>query len=244
MHASTIGAGLRALAALGLAAATAAGHAAVTRIDFTGEVQSLTQFGVPGSPLLQGQVAVGDAVSGTVRFSDDPSTGFTSPTAVFYTQSLQSFAIQVGGFQASAASGLVDVSNDHQAGSAAPVRDGLRWDSESGVVGDAIAGVPPVRIQLSLLSADLGVLGDLDLPTVGEIQAMWNANVADGNTNFLVWFGDAVSSNEARFSLTSLTVTPERVPEPAVPALLAAGLLAALAQSRRRARQTESARPA
>lgn len=244
MHTSILAAGLRALTGTGLALAVATGHAAVTRIDFTGEVQSLTQFGVPGSPLLQGQVAPGDAVSGTVRFSDDPTTGFTSPTSVFYTQSLQSFAISVGGFQASASSGLVDVGNDHQAGSAAPVRDVLRWDSESGVVGDAIAGVPPVRIQLTLLSADLGVLTDTDLPSVGEIEAMWNANVADGNVNFLVWFGDAVSSNEARFSLSSLAVTPERVPEPAMPALLAAGLLAGLAQSRRRARQTESARAA
>jgi hypothetical protein len=210
--------------------------AAVTRIDFTGVVSDLTQFGSPGSSLLQGQVTPGDAVSGTVRFSDDATTGFTSPTSVFYSNALQSFAITVGSFQAMASSGLVDVSNDHQAGSAAPVRDGLRWDAFDGVVGNAIAGVPPVRIQLSLLSADLGVLTDTDLPTVADIQAMASANVADGNTNFLVWFNDTVSSHEARFRLTSITVRTEQVPEPAVPALVAAGLLAALVQRARRRR--------
>ncbi len=216
--------------------ASAAADAAVTRIDFTGVVSDLTQFGVPGSSLLAGQVAPGDLVSGSVRFSDNPSTGFISPTAVFYDNALLSFAISVGGFQASASSGLVDVSNNHQAGSAAPVLDGLRWDGFGGMIGDAIAGVPPVRLQLSLLSSDLGVLTDTDLPSVSDIVAMWGANLADGNTNFLVWFNDQVSSHEARFRLTSLEVGIEQVPEPAVPALLLAGLLAALAQRRAAAR--------
>lgn len=198
-------------------------YAAVVQIDYTGSVTSLTTKGTLGSTLLTGNVAIGDAVSGRLRYSSNPSS---SGTQWFYSLALESFELTVGAYNATATGGGIAVYNDDPS-----FKDSAIFNASVGVTGDSIGGVAPVKLQFSLLSSDPTALASTALPTVTDIGALWGSNIANGNINFLVW---GEEGHTARYEIKSVTARAVPVSEPGAFALVVLALAAvAVARNRR-----------
>jgi len=223
------------LSAIGLAAAmlTCAGapaDAASIRISWTGAIESLTTFGDPGAPTLDPRFGIGDAVSGVVRFGNAVFGSFTDqlPELRVYFGAPFSIRFTIGGDMWRAAASDIRGANDYDQGSIVnPLVDGITFNAEPTVNGPTVGGLAPTRLQLGLASFDTGILSDLSLPTVAQINALGATQSFDGNVNFL-----SFSNGETvRYTISSLSATIVPLPPAAV---LLVGGLAMLGLVRRR----------
>ena len=188
-------------------------HSAPFKINFEGELESLTDFGVPGVNEIDSVFSIGDLVFGSIIVDTDNLA----------TTTISSFDLTIGSYSASASSGSASVRNDNQAGSAAPVVDSILI-AGSDFTSTAINGFSVDRLQFSVGTENLAILDASSVIGPNEILALWNdtPNYFSGNLNFMS-FGDGTGEDEtARFALTS--VTTSAVPEPSVIALMGAGL--------------------
>jgi len=191
------------------------GFAAQFQINFSGEVESLTIFGVPGAPTLETVFNIFDPVTGTI-FVDTDSL---APTTI------SSFVLTIGSYTASASSGTTFLRNDNMAGSQAPIVDSIVFFANSNITSTPIDGFSVDILQFAVGTENLSVLDASSVVGPTEILNLWadTPNYFSGNLNYMS-FGNSLSDDEtARFALTSVTVSP--VPEPSTIFLLSAGLM-------------------
>lgn len=184
------------------------------QISFSGELESLTQLGVPGVNVIDSVFTIGDAVSGQIIVDTDNLSLTT----------ISLFDLTIGSYNASASGGSAEVRNDHQAGSAAPFLDSILI-AGSNFTSTPIGGFSVDRLQFHIGTSNLSVLDNSSPVGPDEVLATWNdmPNFFSGNTNFMS-FGNGTGADEtARFALTEVSVS--RVPEPATLALFSFGLI-------------------
>lgn len=180
------------------------------RIDFSGEIQFLTTFGVLGAPNIDSTFSVGDAVTGAIEYDSA-----AAPSAA-----LSSFTLDISGLSYSSSSASFSVQNDAMNGSASPVRDAIFIDGAPGVTGPSVGGLAPSRLQFSLGTQVLTTLLNTNLPGAALINALFAVNEFDGNTNFLSF----ANGETARFSLSSVEARISAVPLPAALPLIVGGM--------------------
>lgn len=210
----------KALLTVGLLATSFSAQSQLITVDFTGNVTDL------GLLLTGDGVMVGSSVSGS--FSYDTNGG----------GALSSFDISIGNVFSSSmtGSGVLNVQNDQQNGSATLPADGL-----TALTGDtsssAINGLVDPTMQFGLLRDN--VLGDLWHDTLPPDLADWaNVTLADINDPDWRWLDFEVantnhfSDDQIRFDVSSFQVTA--VPVPAAIWLFGSGLIGLMAFSRGR----------
>lgn len=177
-------------------------------IDFAGNLESLTQYGVPGVDIIDSVFTIGDAVSGRIVVDTDDLS----------STSISSFDLTIGTYSASSAGGTAYVRNDNQAGSAAPYVDSILIAgsnfTSTPIAGTDAGGVDRIlsvdRMQFSVGTENLSVLDASSVVGPAEIMALWTdtPNYFSGNLNFES-FGDGTGYDEtARFSLSSVEIVP------------------------------------
>ena len=175
--------------------------AEVFTIDFTGELESLTTFGVDGAPNIDTIFDIGDGVTGRIIVDSDNVT----PTTISVFD-LSISTNSSGTYNANASSGTALLRNDNMAGSAAPFVDSIIIAGED-FTAPPINGLFVDRLQFSVGTENLSILDASSVVGPTEILNLWNdtPNYFSGNTNFVSFDNDET----ARFALTSVTVVPE-----------------------------------
>ncbi len=221
--------------ALAMIAMPLAANAAVITIDFAGQIESLTTFGSPGAPALETVLSVGDSVTGTIVFDTDLNTvvGGDGTTQAIYAAALQSFTIDLNGTIFSATQGGITVGDDHMAGSAAPLRDSVIFDTFApNISGPNLAGLAPDRLQFALGGADLSAINSIDLPTAAVLLGL--IDLFQGNLNFVSFD----RGQTARFNIASFTVNgvppASDVPLPAAAWFMMTGIAGFTASRRKK----------
>ena len=185
------------------------------QINFSGELESLTQFGVPGVDVIDSIFTVGDTVSGQINVDTDDLS----------TTTISLFEMTIGSYTAFASGGTAQIRNDHQAGSAAPFLDSILI-AGSNFTSTPIGGFSVDRLQFHIGTPNLSILSSISPVGMAEVLATWNdtPNYFSGNTNFMS-FGNGTGADEtARIALTSVSVSSMSVPEPASLTLMGLGL--------------------
>ena len=186
------------------------------QINFSGDLESLTQAGVPGVNVIDNTFTIGDSVTGQINVDTDDLS----------TTTISFFEMTIGSYTASASGGTAQVLNDNQAGSAAPVLDSILI-AGSNFTSTSIGGFFVDRLQFHIGTPNLSILDSFSPVGPAEVMATWNdtPNYFSGNTNFMS-FGNATGADEtARIALTHVSVSSVSVPEPASIALLGLGLV-------------------
>lgn len=205
-----------------------AAEAGQITINFAGQVDDLTNYGVPGAFAIGAGISVGDAVAGVIVFDPSAPATSTSATQAQYDAALVSFDISVGGLSFSSLGGQFRVLDDYQPGISAPLRDALLIDGV-GVAGPSVGGVAPDLLQFSIGDDSTALLGSTDMVGLAALSALWAANTIVGDWNYVAFDNGDV----ARFSIASASFS--QVPLPAALPLMVVGFGALVAAGRRRA---------
>jgi hypothetical protein len=202
---------LLALATL-LASSPAGAGAPFYRLTFEGSVNF-----VPAR-IDDGTFEVGEDVSGSFRVDASVPDSEPSPTEGRYAGAAINRALQIGDYEASAATGLVFIRDAE-----APFVDEFYVD---GVVSGApVAGLAPGNFILSLVDPSLAAISGDAIPTELEL--------ADFDPRAQLFFPEGNTNHALDLTITSLSYAP--VPEPAGAWLALAGWLA-LGAARRKTR--------
>lgn len=204
--------------------------AATYNIAFTGEIESAND-GSNAALANIGTLNIGDAVSGSFML-DTSVIGSVSATRATYADAVSAFSMTLDGLMFShAGTAALTVGDDDQSGSSAPLRDSIRT-SGNAVSGPMVGGLMPSLIQFALGGTNTAVLSSLDIPTPAQIQSLLATDDIAGNLNFLSF----TDGSEARFAVSTVTITPSAVPLPAAAPMLLAGLGGIAALRRRKHR--------
>jgi hypothetical protein len=205
-----------------------AAQAGPIRIDFSGQVDDLTNFGSPGAFAIGAEISVGDAVSGTILFDPSAPATATTATQADYDAALIRFDISIGALSFSSLGGQFRVLDDYQPGAAAPLRDALLIDG-IGVTGPLVGGVAPDLLQFSIGDDATGLLASTGMVGLAALNTLWAANTIVGDWNYVAFSNGDV----ARFSIASASFSA--VPLPAALPLLVVGFGALALAGRRKA---------
>jgi hypothetical protein len=184
-------------------------YAAEATGRFTGKVTSTGANAVTIS-----EVYVGDEVAGTFTFSTDAADQVSQdPTTGRYEA--ESMSLSLRGFEFSAPSGTIDVSNDRVLVSGQPAQDAFEVVSPLQVVtGPSLSGLTPTQIDLVLVDTDAAAFSDDSLPAsinLADFEIV--SEVPYGTTGGRLIFQSSANGGigEVRFEITSLSIDIEGV---------------------------------
>ncbi len=199
-------------------------QAGLLRINFTGEIESLTTAGVDGAATLETVFNIADPVTGTAIFDSAALLSSATGTRADYDSALQWISITIAGQTFSATGGATTVYNND-----VTFDDAFKLDGLTGITGPMIGGLSADRVKFHLSGPTLSTIPDLALPDLSDLAALIADNVEGGDINFVSFDNDEV----ARFDL--IDVSAEAViPAPAAASLLLAGLALSAAVRRHR----------
>ena len=162
----------------------------ITRVEFSGVLQSITTYANPGNSDLQPYFNVGDIVLGYLIYQTIADLSFENQYGAEYTHSLQFISITVGSYTATSEptsnpqEHKVRVSDNSPSGGV--LRDAVYFSGRGGF-SEGIAGLDLFNLQFAVGSYDLNALQSTQLPSADTLNTL--GDIYQGNVNFIAFVG-------------------------------------------------------
>jgi MYXO-CTERM domain-containing protein len=185
-------------------------------LSFTGTIESV-------DPALAAEFSVGESVSGSIRY--EPTTPDSEATSLHGRyEAIERSTFRFGSHTATGSEGTIALSNQNSARPilSLPLED--RFDALTRVTGASFGGFAPFGVWLIMQDTSMTAFVSDSLPT--------ELDLADFDSALVHFFFDP-GSQGLTATISTISVTP--APEPAVGAMVLAGLVA-LGLGRRRGR--------